>query len=247
MQITKKVMAWFKDWFNSPYYHLLYSNRNENEANNFIKKIHDELNLNSLKIIDLACGKGRHSFTLNQLGHDVTGIDLSVESIKMAKLKENETLKFAVHDMRMPYSDNEFDLAVNLFTSFGYFENKNDNLMTLNSVYSVLKQNGLFLQDYFNANSVIKNIIPKQTIEINKIQFLISKEIKDNTLIKTIEIQDKSITEKYQEKVDLLSEENFMELYNKSNLKIIKTWGDYQLNPFDIETSERLILLSQKQ
>lgn len=247
MQVIKKEMAWFKDWFNSPYYHLLYSNRNETEAENFIKNINNQLNFNPSKILDLACGKGRHSYTLNQLGHDVTGIDLSKESIKIAKLKENKTLKFHVHDMRKPFISNEYDLVVNLFTSFGYFEDKNDNLMTLKSVNFSLKHKGYFLQDYFNAEKVKKNIVPEQTIVINGVHFLIKKEINNNTLIKTIQIEDNNKIENYQEKVDLLNFEHFNDLYQQSNLNTIQTWGDYQLNEFDIETSDRLIILSQKQ
>ncbi len=240
-------MAWFKDWFNSPYYHLLYSNRDESEAQKFINNIHSELNLNSIKILDLACGKGRHSQTLNQLGHNVTGIDLSEESIKFAKKNENNSLTFYVHDMRIPFIENEFDLIVNLFTSFGYFDDKNDNLMTLNSVYYSLKKNGLFIQDYFNSNYVIKHLIPENSIELNGILFTITKTVDNNTLIKTIEINDKGTKEKYQERVDLLTLENFEHLYHQSNLNTLKLWGDYNLNSFNQETSERLIILSQKQ
>ena len=73
---------WFKDWFNSPYYHLLYKNRDDNEARSFMDVLLQKLNMKEGScILDLACGKGRHSKYLNEKGFDVTGVDLAKESI----------------------------------------------------------------------------------------------------------------------------------------------------------------------
>ena len=119
---------WFASWFDTNYYHLLYKNRNDDEARLLIEHLVGYLNLapNS-KVLDLACGKGRHSITLNELGFDVLGIDLSSNSIEEAKQFENETLHFDVCDMRNSFTKNTFDVVFNLFTSFGYFDNKSDN------------------------------------------------------------------------------------------------------------------------
>ena len=113
---------WFESWFDSPYYHLLYSNRDEREADLFIKNLINYINPSTKsKILDLACGKGRHSKVLADLGFDVTGIDLSENSIVSAKKMENESLHFYTHDMRFPFRANYFDYTFNFFTSFGYF------------------------------------------------------------------------------------------------------------------------------
>ena len=62
-------MAWFETWFDTPYYHILYKDRDFAEAENFISLLIKYLKLpENSKIIDLACGKGRHSIFLNQLG-----------------------------------------------------------------------------------------------------------------------------------------------------------------------------------
>ncbi|MCZ6900895.1 MAG: methyltransferase domain-containing protein, partial [Bacteroidetes bacterium] len=92
---------WFGEWFDSPYYHILYKHRDHEEARAFI----DRLNIffqwaTSDKILDLACGKGRHSIYLNKQGLDVVGLDLSAENVKAAKTHENSRLHFYVHDMR---------------------------------------------------------------------------------------------------------------------------------------------------
>ena len=112
---------WFEEWFDSPYYHLLYCNRSAEEAESFIKKLTQKLDLRKgAKVLDVACGKGRHSRTLASLGYDVTGIDLSANSIAFAKNFENAHLKFEVFDMRKTYAAQKFDYVFNLFSSFGY-------------------------------------------------------------------------------------------------------------------------------
>ncbi|MBC7524978.1 MAG: methyltransferase domain-containing protein, partial [Flavobacterium sp.] len=114
--------TWYASWFDSPYYHILYKDRNYREAQIFMDNLTRYLNLpEKAKVLDLACGKGRHSIYLNQLGFEVTGVDLSENSILEAKKNENESLHFNVHDMRNPFHQ-KFDAIFNLFTSFGYFE-----------------------------------------------------------------------------------------------------------------------------
>ena len=141
---------WFKDWFNSPYYHLLYNNRNENEAVFFIDNLCKKLQLEShSKIWDLACGKGRHSLALHQKGFNVTGTDLAANSINEASKNTNETLSFFVHDMRQPFKLNYFDAVFNLFTSIGYFNNFNDNYTVFKNVSNALVDKGVFLIDFF--------------------------------------------------------------------------------------------------
>ncbi|MDA7708179.1 class I SAM-dependent methyltransferase, partial [Flavobacteriaceae bacterium] len=100
----------------------MYKNRNHQEAREFIKKLLKHLKLKKKsKVLDAGCGKGRHSIEIEKLGHIVTGIDLSKNSIKSAKKHENINLKFLVHDILKPLNI-EFDAVLNLFTSFGYYE-----------------------------------------------------------------------------------------------------------------------------
>src|SRR6056297_3517415 len=108
--MTKK--SWYRTWFDSPYYHVLYQNRDKREAANFIDAILRELDPNpNANFLDLACGNGRHSIFVNQKGYKVTGVDLSRNNIQEAKKHENPTLHFDVHDMRQPYSKKSFDFV----------------------------------------------------------------------------------------------------------------------------------------
>jgi SAM-dependent methyltransferase len=240
-------MAWFKDWFNTSYYHTLYGQRDENEAKLFINNLLNFLNPHDgARFLDLACGKGRHSFDLSSHGYSVCGVDLSNESISEAKILANSKLEFDVHDMRKPYKQAYFDYVCNLFTSFGYFEKQDDNLLTLSAVCQELKPKGVFVQDFFNAHKVQKNLLPYELKSIDGIDFEITKEITDKRVIKTIRFNDQNEDFEFQEKVSLFDLENFKSMYQESGLKLLHVFGDYQLNAFDIENSDRLILIAQK-
>ena len=150
-----KTKDWFTDWFNTPYYHILYKDRNDGEAQLFMKHITTFLNLpKTTHILDLPCGKGRHSVFLNSLGYKVTGGDLAANSIKLAKEFENETLNFKVHDMRAPFN-NKYDAVFNLFTSFGYFEDDKEDILILNNIKQGLKKDGVFVIEDVQNNYLV--------------------------------------------------------------------------------------------
>mgnify|MGYP000453829180 CR=1 FL=1 len=154
-----KHQNWFQSWFDTPYYHILYKQRNNTEAENFIRKLVTYLETDkNQSILDLACGKGRHSIFLNSLGYKVKGVDLSSQSILEATKYANDRLEFEIHDMRTPL-DTKYDLILNLFTSFGYFESDEENVKMLNSVEKTLKLNGTFVLDFFLLLSVILTLL----------------------------------------------------------------------------------------
>jgi len=167
--MLKDTTKWYADWFNTPYYHLLYRNRDASEAKKFMDNLTQHLSLQSNEtIMDLACGKGRHSLYLNSLGYEVTGVDLSKNSIDFAKKFENERLKFDVHDMTQNYSE-QFNAVFNLFTSFGYFENEEDNIKTIKAIKANLKDYGIGVIDFLNADYVLDNLVPTEIKKVAKI------------------------------------------------------------------------------
>ena len=238
---------WYKDWFNSPYYHILYKNRDEKEAGFFIDQLIQYLQLNpEHKVWDLACGKGRHSVYLNSKGIQVIGTDLAENSIEEALKMANPKLEFFVHDMRTPFRINYFDFVLNLFTSIGYFDKPHDTYKVFQNVAHALKPNGCFVIDFFNGKKVSDCLIPHETKSIDGITFDISKKIVDGKIVKRIEFNDKGKIYFFEEKVALLNEENFTDMASKSGLKLQAVFGDYHLNPFDVDKSERLILIFKK-
>tara|TARA_B110000211_G_scaffold230605_1_gene290421 strand:+ start:2493 stop:3224 length:732 start_codon:yes stop_codon:yes gene_type:complete len=237
---------WFEDWFDTKYYHILYKNRNYNEAEDFIDNLLNYLKPNATaKFIDIACGKGRHSIFINKKGFPVVGYDLSKESIASAEESAKKDLEFYVHDMRQIFRTNYFDFALNLFTSFGYFKSSRDELNAILSAAKNLKKNGTLVIDFLNRDKVIAGLAPQETKTIDGIEFFISKEIKDNQVVKTIEFTDAGKKYKYQESVKLLSLSDFEGYLNKGNLQIKQVFGNYNLD-LHSETSDRLIIIAKK-
>lgn len=239
---------WYATWFDSPYYHLLYRHRDYEEAELFIDNLVTYLNPNSgSKFLDLACGKGRHSIYLNRKGFDVTGIDLSPQSIQTALSCENDSLRFYVHDMRYPCRMHYFDYVLNLFTSFGYFENEKHNASVVSSVAKELKSDGVFVIDFLNAEKVLSNLLPHETKIIDGIHFDITRRVENRFIVKQIRFADTSQDYFFEERVQALDLIDFEKYLHPNKLKILNLFGDYSLNSFDKNTSDRLIIIAQKQ
>ena len=238
---------WFKEWFNTKYYHILYKNRDDSEASAFIDRLVSYLApLPSDHFLDVACGKGRHSKYLNSKGYNVTGIDISPKSIEEAKLYQNETLHFEVADMRQPFAENNFDIALNLFTSFGYFECEEDDLAALQNICKAMKPNGRFVLDFFNAEKVLKQMVPYETKTVDGIEFTISKKIEGQKVIKNISFEAKGEHYNYTEKVEIIDKKRFEILFAQTDFDIVEVFGDYQLSPYNASTADRLIFVVQK-
>lgn len=238
---------WFKEWFNTKYYHILYKNRDDSEASAFIDRLITYLSPQpDAHFLDVACGKGRHSKYLNSKGYNVTGIDISPKSIEEAKLYQNETLHFEVADMRQPFAENNFDIALNLFTSFGYFECEEDDLAALQNICRAMKPDGRFVLDFFNAEKVLKQIVPHEIKTIDEIAFTISKKIEGQRIIKNISFETNGKFYSYTEKVEIIDKKRFEALFAQTDFEIVEVFGDYQLSAYDPQASDRLIFVVQK-
>tara|TARA_B110000879_G_scaffold22125_1_gene28537 strand:- start:297 stop:1031 length:735 start_codon:yes stop_codon:yes gene_type:complete len=235
---------WFVNWFNTSYYHTLYQHRDEAEACRFIDNLCAYLKIEQgAKILDLACGKGRHSIHLAKKGFLATGIDLAKESIIKAKASSISNVEFDVHDMRLPYKENEFDFVFNLFTSFGYFKNQQENIDVLKGVATNLKEEGFFVLDFLNATKVIKNLVSSENKTLDGIEFELSRSFDGANIIKDILVKDENQSFQFQERVSAFKLEDMEDMAIKAGLQIIATFGDYDLNPFLVNSSDRLILI----
>jgi SAM-dependent methyltransferase len=239
---------WFGEWFDSRYYHILYKHRDFEEARNFIDILVDYLRPEQNdQILDLACGKGRYSIYLNQKGYRVTGIDLSKESIEEAKKTENDSLQFYIYDMRLEFCDECFDYILNMFTSFGYFETKEENAQVVTAAARALKPGGRMLIDFLNPYTVVHNLVPEEEKQIDGVHFHIRKSFsEDEYILKDIDIDDNGSHYHFQEKVKAIRRFEFMEYFERSGLNLVEIFGDYELNEYIPEESERMIFLLEK-
>lgn len=238
---------WFQNWFSSPYYHILYHQRNDEEAEFFIDNLCALLKPQpEVKLLDIACGRGRHSVYLNKKGYDVTGIDLSNANIKFAQQFEDENLQFLVHDMRNAFYINYFDIAYNLFTSFGYFETEKEHLKALRAFNKSLKKSGILVLDYFNSEKIMRHLTHQEVKYVDGIDFHISKKVENGKIIKSILFEHKNKEFSFKEEVKAFSKNDFESMFSQSGFKILNHFGDYSLNPFDEVKSDRLIFICQK-
>ncbi len=238
---------WFAEWFDSPYYHTLYKNRDEDEARRVLDNFLRALNLPAgARVLDLACGKGRHARYLAEKGFDVTGLDISAGSISFARQFEHERLAFYQHDMRQAFRVNYFDAVVNFFTSFGYFQDDRDHVLTLKNVWKNLRPGGLLLIDYFNSDWVRLHLVHQEQKEVDGIPFDIRKSIRGGHVHKSIEFVTGGRRFVYRERVRLFSLTDFESLLRASGMQLRTAFGSYELEAFDPKTSKRLVIIAEK-
>ncbi|MCI0449072.1 MAG: class I SAM-dependent methyltransferase [Chlorobi bacterium] len=262
------MQQWFKKWFNTQEYSDLYKHRDETDAKKIVSLILKNIKLKKdSKVLDLACGNGRHSVLFAKKGFKVLGIDLSPFLISQAKgklktdyKKFKNNLRFEIRDMRGIRRKNEFDLVVNLFTSFGYFEKDSENFRVIKSISSSLKKGGHFFLDFLNPPYLKRNLVPfdmtgaksylKSTGNPNII--IQVREIKAGFVKKNILILKNLKNSKYPqiynfyEKIKLYSLSDLRRVFNSSGLKIKKVFGNYYGSKYEPVKSERLIILAQK-
>ena len=232
------------NWFNSDYYHILYKNRDKKEAEFFINNLIKKLKIKKKsKILDLACGVGRHSFYLNKKGMNVIGIDNSENNIKKAKKFENKFLKFKKKEMTEDYGQ-EFDFIFNLFTSFGYINEKH-NFKTFKSINNSLVNHGILVIDYLNVIKLKEELVEKETKKIGNIIFNIKRSFKDNFIVKKIKIKDNNEIFYFEERVMELTKNDFQDYLKKFNFEILNVYGNYNLEKYH-KNSERLIMIIKK-
>jgi len=254
MKSSSNKKEWFETWFDTPYYHLLYENRNHGEAEQFIVKLLKYLNLSAgANALDVACGIGRFSIALAKHNLNVVGIDLSLRNIEHTGIHESENLSFYQHDMREIFYVNYFDAVFNMFTSFGFFNLERDHLKSVRAMSHALKKGGKLVIDFFNSEKILKTLIPQQQFTKNNILFNIRKSIEENqagftreVIVKKIYFQDKGTEHEFEERVMALRLADFKKYFEANHLKLVDVFGDYNLNAFDEMKSDRMILIAEK-
>ena len=241
--------GWYKEWFNSSFYHKLYFERDENEADAFINKLVSHLQpAPGSRMLDVACGKGRHSKTLSSLGFNVTGIDISVDSIAFAKQFEKDNLEFFVHDMRLPAWGNYFDYAFNFFTSFGYFKTRREHDDAIRTIVKCLKPGGQFVIDYLNVHYAEEHLIHNENKQIDETMYDIHRWDDETHFYKKITMTDPSLANpiEFTEKVAKFSLGDFTDMLAFQGMQVKEVFGDYQLNNYDTQKTPRLLVVAGK-
>jgi SAM-dependent methyltransferase len=201
------------------------------------------------KVLDLACGAGRHSILFAKNGFYVTAVDISDNLLNVGRKTAEElklNINFIKSDLRKLNLNEKFHLIINLFTSFGYFETDDENGEVIKMASQHLVDNGYFVLDFFNIIYLQNNLIP---ISYDKIEDGIIKQervIEGDRLVKTIFITRKGIEKKYYESVRIFTKQELISFFKDGGLKIQFIYGDYLGNNFAEETSPRIIIIAKK-
>ncbi len=242
-------MAWYDGWFGSDAYTLVYDHRDEDEAERLVDFVDRELApAPDAHILDVGCGRGRHARAFARRGYDVTGIDLSEQSIADARERaaaDGLDVTFAPGDMRDAYCEGCADGVVNLFTTFGYFDDDAENQRALQAMATALRPGGWLLQDFLNAPQVRTTLTPESTHTEKGVTIHQERWIADGRINKKITLTQNGTTETFHESVRLFTLDDFRTLYAAVGLDLVATYGDYDGAPY-AETSPRLLLHARR-
>lgn len=249
--LWKSDTDWFVTWFNTEAYHVLYEHRNEEEATSLASAFSEILwNGERKHLLDLGCGAGRHASAFAKLGHAVTGIDLSGNSIEAAKSRvTGSNPVFRLGDMRLLpdyFQKDSFDVVTSLFTSMGYFEEEEDLMKTLHGIDHVLRPGGAFILDYLNLPRVVADLIEQESVNKGDFSFEIHRRVHSGWIEKSIRYQDQhGMNQHHVERVRAWSELQWVEAFRTVGWQMFSAFGDYALNNLK-EDSPRCILVAQK-
>jgi len=241
------MSEWFKDWFASEEYLQVYSHRDEDEAKLLIKFILSQISIpRNAVVLDAACGAGRHSKIFLENNYKVIGFDLSKTLLKIANKSTDLNANFICADLRRICFKQKFDLIVNLFTSFGYFNDDSENLLFVKSAFKMLKDNGYYVFDYLNPVYIENNLVPFSKSIKNNREIIEEREIIGGRVEKLISIKSNSGTRKYKESVKLYSYNEIESMFSKIGFNIQKSFGDYSGNEFNESKSNRMLIILKK-
>jgi len=242
-------MPWYDAWFGSDAYKLAYQHRDQDEAREVIDLVEGLAHpAPGAHVLDIGCGRGRHALDLARRSYAVTGLDLSEDAIadaRQAAADADLDVQFVVQDMREPACDACADGAVNLFTTFGYFEDDAESQRALTAVARALKPKGWFVQDFLNPSHVADTLVPADTIEREGTRIHQRRWIEDDRVHKEIDVVQNGSRDTFRESVRLFTREDFEEMYATAGLRLQSIHGDYDGRDFAAD-SPRMILYARK-
>lgn len=228
-------------------YPLIYSHRSDDQAEDEIRGLSRMLGLTGDEaVLDLCCGAGRHTAAARSLGFVVTGFDLSPQLLASAAERPSLRGRLVRGDMRrLPFAGG-FDLVLNLFSSFGYFEEDRENEASLGEMARVLRSGGVLVVDHINRKALEKTLVPENVEIRNGFRITQRRAIEKNRIVKRIEIEDPDgAVSCCKESVRLYEPDEIVKLASQKGLRLRRLYGSFSGEPFG-PSSPRMILVVEK-
>lgn len=239
-------MEWFERWFGEEYL-LVYEHRNHREAEQESEAIAEILHVAEHDLVlDLCCGPGRHDSSFARIGCRIIGLDYSMPLLKIATsaIPPGDTYPQYIRGdaRRLPFREGVFDVVLNLFTSFGYFED-DENHDLLFSIARILKPGGSFFIDYLNPDKVVRELVPESTRHKEGMEIVEKRCIVPETkrVEKTIELHWDNNKQTFHESVRLYTREEMLGMLDEAGLETIEVIGSVNREPYTSD-SDRMIL-----
>lgn len=233
---------WFQEWFGEEYLRL-YPHRDDRDARELLALLRRTLPWrNDWRILDIACGAGRHLAALVREGARPIGLDLSAALLRRARAATDCPLIRA--DMRqLPIRPGSIDLGLNLFTSFGYFESDREHAQALGEMLAAIVPGGWFAIDFLNPTQVRATLVPAESRVLGGAAVQIQRTITDDDrfVVKTIRTAD---GQAYRERVRLLTAPELRAMIEPHGFVVRYEFGDYAGN--GPGTGHRTILVCQR-
>jgi SAM-dependent methyltransferase len=242
--------AWYRTAFGR-HYLTVYRGRDEEDARKLgrlLSELHCDLPGRS--VLDIGCGPGRHLRVLEGAGAEAFGIDLSADLLAEAR-RRGRAARIARADMRtLPFRDRAFDLALLLFTTFGYFETDEEHARVLTETRRVLRPGGRLVIDTLNSVRLRSILVPETRRRVGAVTVTERRWIDDarSRIHKNVEVTDPDDPEgpgRWTESVRLWTDDELRDLLARSGFDVLRLSGGFGGEAFSAETSERLILLSE--
>jgi SAM-dependent methyltransferase len=154
------VAEWFEDdSFWEAFYPVMFPDERIDAAWVQVEQVLALTKFDGKDVLDLCCGPGRHSAALAERGYNVTGVDRSEFLLSKARTR-SAAVEWVREDMRTFVRPDSFDLVINMFTSFGYFDDKDEDVLVLRNIYESLRDGGVFLIDVIGKEYLAKVFQP---------------------------------------------------------------------------------------
>ncbi len=232
-------MNWYETAFRKQYLDLYY-HRDDAAAKGEASFAARALGLEAgARVVDVACGAGRHARALAGLGLRAVGIDLSrdllAEATGVVRIRA---------DMRALPFRGAFDAATSFFTSFGYFDDAG-NAAAMRSVASALRPGGMLLLDFLNAVAVEAHLVPESREERDGRKYHVRRRIEDGRVVKDVRIEEEGLTLSYSESVRLYLHHDLIHLLKGAGLSVVASYGGFDGRDYTTD-APRCILVARK-